>query len=267
MASYNYPAGTTIGEGAITIEVPFSADAPASICDAGCLGTDYANLMGVIGYPVAGDNYDIRKNLNEIINTAAENCIYNGNGNEVAGNHVIDEAGMIFENCKFGSQISVSDAGVKINYCELLTGWIKYTAAGSYLQNCVIRGSAVLDVDAAMTASNAYIKTTDLANGITLTANNIIFGQSEAEIEAAGGTVVATDCKFSVSEAEAMFMSASDSRLQNGSPLIDAGKDISLSTDIRGRPVPFGSAPDVGMYESRKMMIPLGDSLLPAFQP
>ena len=233
----------------------------------GDVETTYADLITLIDHPVKNDVFDIQKNLNEVIDTAAEDCTYNGNGNTVAGNHIFDEAGTIFKNAKFGSQITVSDSGVKINYCELLTGWIKYTAAGSYLQNCVIRGSASLDVDAAMTANNSYIETTDLANGITLTANNCIPGQLEATIEAGGGTVDHTGCLFGVTETAAKFKSASDSRLQPGSPLIDAGTDISLNADIRGRAVPCGNAPDVGIYEAQKRMIPLGGSFLPVFQP
>ena len=259
MASYNYAADSG---GNITAAYPFPESEPVQVTDT------YAAAIAVIGYPVTGDHFDIRTALNEVIDTAAENCVYNGNANPVHGNHVIDETGTVFKNCKLSGNITVSASGVYVNYCEQLSGWINYTAAGSYLQNYVLRGSATLDVDAAMTANGAYIETVDLASGIPLTANNCAFGRLKATIEAAGGTVSDTDCIFGLSEDDARFMSATDSRLQKTSPLINAGKaGLGINADIRNRRVPCGPAPDIGAYESRKLMIPIGDTFAPGFQP
>jgi len=41
----------------------------------------------------------------------------------------------------------------------------------------------------------------------------------------------------------------SDFMLQSGSPCVDAGADVGLTTDILGVAVPQGSAPDIGAYE------------------
>ena len=37
------------------------------------------------------------------------------------------------------------------------------------------------------------------------------------------------------------------------SPCIDAGTDVSLTKDYDGRPVPNGSAPDIGAFEYHPM--------------
>jgi hypothetical protein len=40
-----------------------------------------------------------------------------------------------------------------------------------------------------------------------------------------------------------------DFHLQPSSPAINAGVDVGLTSDFRGKPVPIGSAPDIGAYE------------------
>lgn len=42
---------------------------------------------------------------------------------------------------------------------------------------------------------------------------------------------------------------AGDFSLQAGSPCLNAGANVGLTTDFAGNPVPFGSAPDIGAYE------------------
>ena len=42
---------------------------------------------------------------------------------------------------------------------------------------------------------------------------------------------------------------SSDYRLLSSSPAINAGVDVGLTSDYRGKPVPIGSAPDIGAYE------------------
>lgn len=42
---------------------------------------------------------------------------------------------------------------------------------------------------------------------------------------------------------------ATDFKLKLNSPAIDAGTSVSLTTDYEGRPVPIGSAPDIGAFE------------------
>ena len=46
----------------------------------------------------------------------------------------------------------------------------------------------------------------------------------------------------------------SDFHLQSISPCIDTGVDVGLTQDFEGKSVPYGSAPDVGAYESEQVM-------------
>lgn len=49
--------------------------------------------------------------------------------------------------------------------------------------------------------------------------------------------------------ADPLFVSVSDFHLQSGSPAINAGINVNLTSDSLGNPVPFGSSPDMGAYE------------------
>ncbi|MDB5105911.1 MAG: hemolysin-type calcium-binding region [Fibrobacteres bacterium] len=48
-----------------------------------------------------------------------------------------------------------------------------------------------------------------------------------------------------------------DYRLKEGSPAIDAGAALGYSADLKGEPVPGGTHPDIGAYESRPGGVPL----------
>jgi parallel beta-helix repeat protein len=50
--------------------------------------------------------------------------------------------------------------------------------------------------------------------------------------------------------ADPLFVSSSDFRLQAGSPAINAGVGVGLLTDFAGTALPIGSAPDIGAYEN-----------------
>jgi hypothetical protein len=62
--------------------------------------------------------------------------------------------------------------------------------------------------------------------------------------------------------ADPLFISATDYRLQAGSPAIDAGTDVGLDRDIRDRTVPRGRAQDVGAYESMKVFVPIAKGMM-----
>jgi uncharacterized repeat protein (TIGR02059 family) len=54
-----------------------------------------------------------------------------------------------------------------------------------------------------------------------------------------------------------LFVSAgTDFHLQSGSPAIDAGKDLGLTTDFELNTVPFNSLPDIGAYEYGSISVP-----------
>lgn len=56
-----------------------------------------------------------------------------------------------------------------------------------------------------------------------------------------------------------------DYRLKRGSPCINAGADVGLTEDFRGRAVPKNGKPDIGAYESWKKIILIGDLFIPRF--
>ncbi len=55
--------------------------------------------------------------------------------------------------------------------------------------------------------------------------------------------------------ADPLFVSTSDFHLQLGSPAINAGVDVGLTSDYEGKHVPRGSAPDIGAYEYQSINI------------
>ena len=46
-----------------------------------------------------------------------------------------------------------------------------------------------------------------------------------------------------------LFVSATDFHLQSGSPAIDTGVGVGLTTDYEGNPIPINGVPDIGAYE------------------
>jgi parallel beta-helix repeat protein len=57
--------------------------------------------------------------------------------------------------------------------------------------------------------------------------------------------------------ADPLFVPSSNFYLQSGSPAIDAGEKVNLTTsDYLGNPVPFGSGPDIGAYEYTSLSPP-----------
>lgn len=53
----------------------------------------------------------------------------------------------------------------------------------------------------------------------------------------------------SSADSDPMFVSSSDFHLKVGSPAINAGVNVGLTTDYAGNTVPYGALPDIGAYE------------------
>ena len=51
-------------------------------------------------------------------------------------------------------------------------------------------------------------------------------------------------------ESNPLFVSSTDFHLQSGSPAINKGINVGLTSDYEGNTVPYGSAPDIGVFES-----------------
>ncbi len=107
-------------------------------------------------------------------------------------------------------------------------------------------------------ASNAAALALD--GGVLEIANSAIVGYAETLDSYALGAeqtgdsaLVTTTSNFEGSLTEAAFLRAldvePDLRPQTDSPLIDAGEDLGVQTDVNGHERPQGGGPDIGAYE------------------
>jgi hypothetical protein len=85
--------------------------------------------------------------------------------------------------------------------------------------------------------------------------NNIYYGDGKFDYEGTTWTTLA-DWKINMSPQDAnslstdpLFLSASNFHLQVGSPAINAGVNVGLTTDYAGNSVPQGAGFDIGAYE------------------
>jgi len=109
---------------------------------------------------------------------------------------------------------------------------------GIVLNNCIVYA---ITITANVTANNTIFPgTVSLANGITLTANNCIFNESEETIETSSGIVTGGD--YSLFETDPLFVGAGgtdagDYYVSAGSPCIDAGDNsVATATDFNSNP-------------------------------
>jgi len=184
--------------------------------------------------------------------TSGHPITINGNGHTVTGNMAIDEDYWTLNRVKHVGEITISGSNIVANQGLLVADWLKVmTGTGNVLNNYIIAGTGVLDLDVATTLNNCVVKDCDLA-AVTATVNNLAFAESEATIEGDGGTLTHTDCLFSV--ADFKFVSATDYRLLWNSPCVGAGIEPTLKTDVRGR---YSRPPyNIGCYQSQRIFYP-----------
>ena len=135
----------------------------------------------------------------------------------------------------------------------------------SYFENNTIYGNGTYGI---------YVKNYAISTTENLTVkNNIVFGNTTAQLFlfdnnidlAASNNAVGTVNKYGANgiwatyggganiisdvSANPLLVSATDFRLQAGSPAINAGVDLGITTDYLGTAIPRGAAPDIGAYE------------------
>lgn len=91
--------------------------------------------------------------------------------------------------------------------------------------------------------------------------NNLWYGSLDLFGAASGGVVPAIDGTSKTTDP--LFRSASDYRLRAGSPAINAGTDVGLTTDYLGKPV--RGVPDIGAYEFQSVGGGLGMGIIYGF--
>jgi len=91
-------------------------------------------------------------------------------------------------------------------------------------------------------------------NEDTTIDNSVAYGSGVSDANIAGGKIV-TGTHNIYDGTDPIFRSTSDYRLRAGSPAINAGVDVGLTTDYLGNPI-IG-LPDIGAYEN----IPVGGNM------
>lgn len=157
-------------------------------------------------------DYVLIKNLN--LKYANVSNVYLDGGNQSELDYSISEKGTI--------GVTIANAAAKI-------------------QNSVIYGNVTgVDVNAAGTIINTIINGN--TNGVDEVGATATVTYSVLQTSHTGTGNITSDPKF-------VSTVTPDFHLQSGSPAINAGVDVGLTSDYEGNRVPQGSAPDIGVYE------------------
>jgi len=122
-------------------------------------------------------------------------------------------------------------------------------ATGCNIYRDLIKGTLIVN-ESATFKGIAVPGSVTLANGKTFTGEKCSFSQSEATIEASGGTVTCSDCRFEVADMGFIDEDNEDFRLIPTSVLRNAGVAITgIDYDIIGTTLPQEGTNDIGPYE------------------
>ena len=168
-----------------------------------------------------------------------------GNANMARGIMIYRNAtnNLVYNNVAYGNAVGIAIEGK--------AG--ETTMTGNLVKNNISTGNTVRQLRAVLGGENA-----GGGSGNVYTYN--AFGpQATNFIEWGAGVYDNTYVQFATSYGattysvitDPLFVSTvtPDFHLQPASPAINAGVNVGLTTDYAGRPVPFGSAPDIGVYE------------------
>lgn len=212
---------------------------------------DYASLNAFITalYSVPGDEFNTNFTSNVDVDnpgTASHPIIIRG---EVTGNFTIDEDYWTVDRMIHHSTILLSGTGDEHQMSVIPAGSIiRITGTNCIVTNDTIKGT--LDIDSNASIRNTAIPgTVSLANGITMIANYCRFRQTQAVIEAGGGTILGGNNIFNVNDFGFTDETGGDFTLTNDSILKNTGHDYGLEYDILQIPIPQGLTFDIGAYE------------------
>jgi hypothetical protein len=199
--------------------------------------------------PQGGDGNITRYNLFKTIT---------GHGVALTQNTINDEVYYnLFDSCIAGGIDVIEVAGAKvynntIYNSGILSGGVYYHAfwyKGGVGKSCLFKNNIIH-------TTTAYGIFSDVVTGFTsdynVVYNVLAFGWNGTDYTGASKwtdykTASSQDAHSSASDP--LFVSTSDFHLQATSPCINAGANVSLTTDYAGNVVPKGSAPDIGAYE------------------
>jgi hypothetical protein len=146
------------------------------------------------------------------------------------------EIRQIYENRKFAATEPIIDGlSYQLHHGDFN---IDYTAS---LNNLTVTGDIRANADAVI--SNSITSGINIASGKTVTGTHNLFTAS-----AKTGTGVYTDATYTLWGSSPAL--TSNYHLSAGSPAINAGTDVGLTTDADGLGL-WGTAPDIGAYEWR----------------
>jgi len=215
--------------------------------------TNYNNLIANI-YSLPGDENQYSQNISETIDTnvsgtSSNPITLNGDGYTLTGNCTIDENYWTLEKIIHASTVLLSGTGNTHEMSIVPSGsTLQITGTSCIITNDTIKGT--LDIDSNVSIRNTAVPgTVSLANGITMTANYCRFAQTEAQIEAGGGTVIGGNNLFNINDFGFTDEAGGDFSLTNDSLLKNTGHDYSQDYDIIGVSIPQGLGPDIGAYE------------------
>lgn len=143
-----------------------------------------------------------------------------------------------------------------INNWNFLNNVIADNSAGQATYGIRVRGGASITYDGLIIRNNIITAITqgdecpiylDHVNAnIVSIENNCFYGSSANNVVKASCVITNETTQNNITNAP-LFVSAADFHLQAGSPCINAGLDVGLTTDYDGQPV--GNPPEIGPYE------------------
>jgi hypothetical protein len=165
--------------------------------------------------------------------------------------------------------VSISGTSSTLQYSILKTDAIwQLGATGGNMYNCTVY-EASFWADENMTLKNSIVVFSRNSD-IIIEAAKTVSGQTNLFGDASksgGGTY--TDIGGTLWSTNPLFRNPTefDYHLQPGSPAINKGTDVGLTSDYRGRKVPQNNIPDIGGYESQKSIVRFGERLWPIYSP
>lgn len=207
----------------------------SSVTCSRCLAYNNGSLDSITGMAGAGDGYTAH-------DASTLNLYYSiGYENWKSGVATVGSAGGTIENCVFYNN---KNAGLPSNGYGIAHEATAGTPAWTWKNNIVFDNN----IETVVSHSGTSITLTSDYNCFYHTAGGTPY-KFEGTAYSFADWKTQTSGDANSIEAAPLFVSATDFHLQPGSPAIDAGTDVGLTSDYEGRPVPNGSAPDIGAYE------------------
>lgn len=221
---------------------------------------DYATFTAfdTATYSLDDDVFNYVGNVTENLNTDAagtsgHTTIVDGNGYTMTGTVTIDQDYWHVKCLLPTENVTVTGNNEVIQSVLIPTGKVlQNTGTGNSFLNLTVAGTLDIDVVATAITNCAFPGTFALANAVSQPVTYCIFRETEAEIEAAGGTLTdKTGCIFGVTN---FRFKAGSYKPERGSVLINSGTNLTSpyneALDRAGVPRNRYYKRDIGAYET-----------------